>query len=370
MGQGEIRFEQMLQLLPEGWESKAKELGALQRAREIKSPEELLRLILLYLTEGKSFAGTSAITQLSGEAALNKMAVYKRFRNSAAWLQWLCEHIYRRAGLTITKPAWLQNRNVILMDGTEDVKCGVRRQCYMLHYSLDLFTLAARELLVTDRKTGEKLTNFKRIGKGDIVMGDRAYGTPQGIAYVRQRKADYVLRIKSCGFTVFDGKNRETDLLLRLSRLKEGKIADINVKCVINGREEPIRICALRKDRESERKGIKRLTKENQRKQGGKPVSDLQRENNKYIIIATSLGAEVTAAQILELYRARWQIELAFKRLKSLFHYNDLPANQSDSVRSWFYGKLLLAALCETLVNTGRFSPCGETFPHIRFAAT
>jgi hypothetical protein len=27
------------------------------------------------------------------------------------------------------------------------------------------------------------------------------------------------------------------------------------------------------------------------------------------------------------------------------------------SVRAWFYGKLLLAALGETLVNQGRFSP-------------
>jgi len=370
MGRGEIRFEQVLRLLPEGWEAKAKELGALQRAREIKSPEELLRLILLYLTEGKSFAGTSAITQLSGEATLNKMAVYKRFKNSASWLQWMCEHLCRQTGLTAAKPAWLQKRNVILTDGTEDVKCGVRRQCYMLHYSLDLFTLAVRELLITDRKTGEKLSNFKRFGKGDIVIGDRAYGTPQGIAYVRQQKADYVLRIKSRGFTVFDGKNREIDLLLRLSRLKEGKTADFTVKCIINGREERIRICALRKDWESERKGIKRLTKENQRKQGGKPVTDLQRENNKYIIVATSLGKDVAASQILELYRARWQIELAFKRLKSLFHYNDLPANQSGSVRSWFYGKLLLAALCETLVNTGRFSPSGEKFPQVRLAAS
>ena len=61
MGRGKDRFKQLLGLLPEGWEAKAKELGAFQRAREIKSPEELLRLILLYLTEGKSFAGTSAL---------------------------------------------------------------------------------------------------------------------------------------------------------------------------------------------------------------------------------------------------------------------------------------------------------------------
>ena len=51
---GKERFEQVLPLLPEGLVSKAKELDALQRTREIKTPEELLRLILLYLTEGKS----------------------------------------------------------------------------------------------------------------------------------------------------------------------------------------------------------------------------------------------------------------------------------------------------------------------------
>ena len=205
----------------------------------------------------------------------------------------------------------------------------------------------------------EKLANFTRFGKGDIVMGDRAYGTLPGIAYLRERKAGYVLRIKPRGFAVYDGKKRRIDLLKRFSGLKEGKTADITVRCVIGGRYEPIRVCALRKDWESEMKGIKRLTKENQRKRGGKPVSKEQREGNRYVIVATSLGEEASAVQVLELYRLRWQIEIAFKRLKSLFAYNDLPSKREDSVRAWFYGKLLLAALCETLVNTGRFSPPG-----------
>jgi hypothetical protein len=231
----------------------------------------------------------------------------------------------------------------------------------MLHYSLDLFTLATREFLVTDNKTGEKLRNFKKFGKNDIVMGDRMYGTIPGITWLMKHKSDYVLRIKSGGFSIYNNKNKKIDLLKRLSMLKEGKIADISARCIINEQYEPIRICAFRKDLESEQAGLKRLKWENQRKKGGKPVTDLQRESNKYIIVATSLGDEVSAAQILELYRARWQIEIAFKRLKSLFHYNDLPSKHSKSALAWFYGKLLLAALCETLVNTGRFSPSKET---------
>jgi hypothetical protein len=68
-------FDKLLELLPAGWEEKAKALKALVRARGIKTPEELLRLIVLYLTEGKSFAGTSAIIKVGGEFTLNKNAV-------------------------------------------------------------------------------------------------------------------------------------------------------------------------------------------------------------------------------------------------------------------------------------------------------
>ena len=102
---------------------------------------------------------------------------------------------------------------------------------------------------------------------------------------------------------------------------------------------------------------MKRLVKTNQRKKGGKPVSELQQEYNKYIIVITSLEQEISTAQVLELYRMRWQIEIAFKHLKSIFRYNEMPARLSENIFTWFYGKLLLAALCETLVNIGRFSP-------------
>jgi hypothetical protein len=34
-----------------------------------------------------------------------------------------------------------------------------------------------------------------------------------------------------------------------------------------------------------------------------------------------------------------------------------MPARKPKNIKTWFYAKLLLAALCETLVNTGRFSP-------------
>jgi hypothetical protein len=80
-------FEDMAAILPEHWREKAKELGALQRAREIKTPEDLLKLIFLYLTEGKSFGNTSALLHMSESYHLTKKAIYIRLCNSVVGLE-------------------------------------------------------------------------------------------------------------------------------------------------------------------------------------------------------------------------------------------------------------------------------------------
>jgi hypothetical protein len=54
---------------------------------------------------------------------------------------------------------------------------------------------------------------------------------------------------------------------------------------------------------------------------------------------------------------------MAFKRLKSLFRYHEISVHVEQSGRAWFYGKLLLAALCETWVNKSLFPLCGATLP-------
>lgn len=82
-------------------------------------------------------------------------------------------------------------------------------------------------------------------------------------------------------------------------------------------------------------------------------------------IVVTTLSTP-GAAQIMELYRRRWQIELAFKRLKSLLQLGHLAKFNADSARAWLQGKLLVACLIEKLILTGeRVSPWGyETHDH------
>ena len=207
MGRETEQFEQLLELLPQGWEAKAKELEAFKRVREIKTPKELLRLILLYITEEKSFAKTSAIINLSQTASINKIAVFKRMQKCGNWLKWLCQHIYRKAGLIAEKPQWLKHKNLILIDGNQQCKCteGKQYQYHMLHYSMDLFTLCVREFLISDiKEAGEKLSNFNSLAEDDIVMADKVYTTLTGLSDLKERGCGYVLRLQVCRFKLYD----------------------------------------------------------------------------------------------------------------------------------------------------------------------
>ena len=79
-----------------------------------------------------------------------------------------------------------------------------------------------------------------------------------------------------------------------------------------------------------------------------------------YVFVFTTLGEELGAEQVLSLYRLRWQIELEFKRLKSLTQLGHLKKHDDQAARSWLQGKLLVALLVARLVHHAeRVSPWG-----------
>lgn len=78
-----------------------------------------------------------------------------------------------------------------------------------------------------------------------------------------------------------------------------------------------------------------------------------------YVLVLTTL-MDTPAQDILELYRYRWQIELTFKRLKSLLRLGHLKKTDPEGAKAWLQGKICVAALIETLIAVGeRFSPWG-----------
>ena len=83
-------------------------------------------------------------------------------------------------------------------------------------------------------------------------------------------------------------------------------------------------------------------------------------EMAEYIAVLTTLDEQTTTAQVLELYRSRWQVELAFKRIKALLGAGHVPKADPMSARAWIYAKLLAVLLIERLLQQARFfSPWG-----------
>lgn len=346
--------------MPEGWKEAAKTTKALERGRNIRTPEELLRLNLLYQTNGGSYGLTAALLQLSEDSLnLNKNAVYKRITHSGEWLKWLCEHLSRQEGFLVKPPEWLKNYRVCMTDASDYSKPGSKQSDMRFHYMTELFTLNMVEMYFTDASEGEKITRYTKIQPDDIILADRIYGTPTGMQYMKEHKAFFVFRIRAEAFTLYQENGEKFDLTKRLKEWKSGEIINLSLFFKKNKEMIPVRICAKGKTQEEIEKSQHRLKKLNSKKQRGK-ITELQEIYSKYIVTATSLPDSISAEQVLELYRMRWQIELVFKRFKSIFNAGEFAPKKENSIRAWFYGKLLLAMICETFAKKGRFSPDGQ----------
>ena len=80
-----------------------------------------------------------------------------------------------------------------------------------------------------------------------------------------------------------------------------------------------------------------------------------------YFFVWTDTPAGVLgAADALEWYRCRWQIELCFKRMKSILGLGELPKRTDASCRAWLHGKMLVALLLDRILHEAEaFSPWG-----------
>lgn len=290
---------------------------------------------------------------------LNKNAVYERVGKSAGWLEWLCQNFCRQSGIISERPEWLKGRRVCMTDATDEGIKGSKGSDYRLHCMLELFTLETIELELTKIAQGETLRNYEKIVQDDIIMGDRAYGTIASMEYVQSKGGDFCLRLRGNAFHLYDENGEKIELADLLRDMPETANNRWALFYKFNNEQKPVVICAYRKESGKHESSLRKIKKSNNKKMRGK-VSETQAFYSQFVVVATSLDED--AERIMSLYRMRWQIELLFKRLKSIFGYDDMPSKKDNTVKAWFYGKLLLAAVCETLVNQGRFSPTEQAF--------
>ena len=351
-------WDVITRFLPEGWRELARSTGSLKRARQVRSADVLLRLAFLYAASGLSLHQAAARATTAGLARISSVGLMKRMRTAGPWLQALAERVFAdcaRGPLLDTVPAGRQLR---IVDATHVKVSGSRGTDWRLHYVLRLPTLTCDFAEVTDARGGETYTRVP-VNAGDIVLGDRGYCHRRGVAHVVEGGGDVVVRLNSSNFPLLDAQGKPLNLLATMRSIDGHAPHEWRVGFVENHREYSARLCAVRKSAHAAQLSKERLLKAARKK--GKVVRQETLELAEYIFVLATPGLdELRAGQVLELYRARWQIELGFKRLKTLFDVGSAPNRDPEAVRSWIYAKLLAVLLIERLGEESRlFSPWG-----------
>jgi hypothetical protein len=340
--------------LPEGWQQKARECGALTRARGIAGPDALLRILLIHIANGCSLAETSVRAEQLGLGSLNQSAVYKRLRSSEEWLRWLAEKM--RASLGFTAPMLAQR--VRAVDATAISEPGSTGTDWRIHYAIDLASLQCDFFQLSDVKGGETWRRFP-VTKGDILLGDRGYANPNGVAHVVGAGGDVVVRLNRKALPLFDKEGNRLNPVHMARRLKSNQNSEWEAWVhTDSGNRVGGRLIIVRRSKQATEYARKKLRQEASKKQ--KSVSAETLEAAQYFFLWTTLPRSRSRKTVLELYRCRWQIELAFKRMKSIMGLGHLPKKDPESCRAWLHGKLFTSLLVERMIGAAKtFSPWG-----------
>src|SRR5918998_1282287 len=305
-------------------EATARASGALVRRRAIRSAEMLLRLALAYGPGGLSLRSAAAWAGVHGLADLSDTAVMKRLRKAADWLGEIAGALLRRAAAAPPTPGPLPGRRLRIADGSMITGPGGKPK-WRLHATYDPVAARFTGLGLTDERGAE---SFERTGWTRLRLLD-ADGAPLAWERIFGSLAvgEVAERAVSVDYSGKGGRSRGEAVF-------------------------PARLLILRLAPEAAARAAKAQHRRQNRCRSHRPLQPLTVRATGYLMLVTSLPAAVPASEVLEAYRLRWQVELAFKRLKSLLGLDRLPDKSAALARSWLFAHLILALLIEDTART------------------
>ena len=356
-------WDYLLTLLPAEWQSLAKTSGGVRRLRGATSLSSLLRTLLLHIAHGCSLRTTAVIAKSAGWVSMSDVALLKKLRACEGWLRELCAGLLKESGMSL--PPAHRGLRMRLVDSTLIKEPGDTGSQWRVLYSLRVPDWQCDCFRLTSAKGaghGESLKYFS-LQRGDCLLADRGFSHLAGIEHVQRHGGSVIVRLndQSTPLELADGSPMVLlDWLRRIGQ--PGQVGSLRVWLpAAKGTKEriPARLCAVRKSIEASALAVRKLKQRAARKQSTLRAVTL--DHSGWIVVLTTVCEDIlSAAEVLEWYRVRWQIELAFKRLKSLGDVGRLPKRDPASSRAWVYGKLLIALLSEKMQrHAAAFSPWG-----------
>src|SRR6202047_232662 len=350
-------WEQLREHLPPDFdlERTARERRAFLRSRQVKDVASLFRLALAYGGCGMSLRETCAWAGALKLASLSGPSLMERLCKAAPWLGDIVAALITQQSTLPTK-RWAGYR-LRAIDATAICQPGADRTTWRLHVGYDLASGQVDQIALTDGRGAENLQRLT-YRPGEIVLGDRIYARAHNLQLVKRDGADFIVRTGWNSLRLKHPNGSEFNLFATLSaqagqegevrvRVDEGSGVSTSLK---------MRLIIWRKTPEQAEAEQKRLLK-NAKKRGTK-VDPRSLEAAKYVMLLTSLSADAfPACDVLAIYRFRWQIELAFKRMKSLAGLDQLAAKNPALAQAWIYARLIAFLIAEQIAGQVPDSP-------------
>jgi hypothetical protein len=329
-------------------EATARRFGALQRARKLRSGEALLRLALLYGPAGLSLRAAAAAACEAGLAEdLSDKAVLGRLRRMGDWLEHILECLLGQVGPAL-------GGQLAIVDGSLVFAPGAAGAGWRVHARYEPALGRFTDFALTTDRVAESVSRT-RIGPKRTMVFDRGYARVRDIAAVLAAGSDVVTRIGWRSLRLRDAQGQRIDLL---ALLPAGS-GVVEHEVWLQGIARPLRLVLQRLppgQAETQAKRTRRRASKRCQKLDPRTLA----ANGCMMLLTTLPGGQVPPAQVVKLYQARWQVELGFKRMKSLGGLDRLPASDPALARSWLLAQLIAAVLTEDLVGRiAGFSPQG-----------
>ncbi|TIP09218.1 IS4 family transposase [Mesorhizobium sp.] len=340
----------------------ARETGALVRRRCVADAATLLRLALAYGPGGMSLRSAAAWAGMNDVASLSDVALLKRLRGAADWLGDIAGALVEEAsvGYSLT-----QARRLRIVDGSSISRPGSAGTDWRIHATYEPALARFTHLEISDAHGGEAFSRVP-LREGDLVLGDRAYARAPSLEKVVSAGADFIVRTgwTSVRLTTLDGELVDWSAIYEPMQPDEVREIDVLAEHSgrkLKGRGKPLfqaRLIVKRKDAQAAEKSEKAARRSHQRRRYTQTMQPMTITAAGFVMLLTSIPAkEMSADEVLETYRLRWQVELAFKRLKSGLGIHKLPARDERLSRSWLTAHLIVALMIDEAVTDVLDSP-------------
>jgi hypothetical protein len=339
-GSVDTTFERFLQELPADYRELAIEFKAFCRGRKIKTPEQLLQVVLCYCGIDQVLRETAGTFTLLAER-ISDTAIHQRLKACLPWVKALLSRLLGAAGAPLIEG----HLRFVVIDGSTVQGPGAKGTWYRLHLAVDLVRLHLIAVKVTDAHQGECLGHYP-LQDGDVVVGDRGYNQALGLIACADQGVGVVVRYNPHGLNLYDAAGAKIDWYEDLKATAETERC-VPVRVQVEGQFIEGYVHAYRLPPAPAAEARRRV--QAQAKKKGRQVQQRTLALAEWVLVFTTVPpAVLPTATVLALYRVRWQVELVIKRLKSIVNIDHLRARKDSALAElYLHGKLLYAWVLE-----------------------